>query len=161
MRRCCCRDSALQRCLHLFYFSIIKTQAATRPDSLATGEGGGRSMGVTVRPERSTPGPWALPGENSSWVSLAGPDREKGPGAGPVGVLPALPSRPLPPLGGNRPGEAFHLRSALTSTTEPGLGPGAASQSPAACLECFLPKKGSNGCAAHLDHAAPPTRTRH
>lgn len=30
MRRCCCRDSALQRCLHLFYFSIIKTQAATQ-----------------------------------------------------------------------------------------------------------------------------------
>lgn len=39
MRRCCCRDSALQRCLHLFYFSIIKTQAATQPDSLAVGAG--------------------------------------------------------------------------------------------------------------------------
>lgn len=38
MRRCC-RDSALQRCLHLFYFSIIKTQAATQPDSLAVGAG--------------------------------------------------------------------------------------------------------------------------
>lgn len=39
MRRCCCPDSALQGCLCLFYFSIIKTQVATQPVSPAVGGG--------------------------------------------------------------------------------------------------------------------------
>lgn len=66
MRRCCCSDSALQRCLHLFYFSIIKTQAATQPDSLAVG------VGNIISAEKAwlmlAPGPLL----ESSWVPLVG-----------------------------------------------------------------------------------------
>lgn len=108
MRRCCWGDSALGRCLRLFCFSIVKTQAAPQPDSLARGVGAeagwvGGNLGATVRPGGwgLTPRPRALSGGDSEWVSLAGPYREGGPGTGPRGVPPALASPPLPPVGGN------------------------------------------------------------
>lgn len=68
-----------------------------------------------MRPERSTPRPQALPGEDSSWVSLAGPYREKGPGVGPVGSFQPCPCCLCLRLEGTDPARSFILRSALTS----------------------------------------------
>lgn len=95
MRRCCCRDSAFQRCLHLFYFSIIKTQAATQPDSLAMdgGGGGGTQEGQQglQRGLTNTVPSALLAGERQRWSRLVPAGRK---GLGGVGVSGRDPSRP-------------------------------------------------------------------